>query len=78
MCRVCLGIAINPTSGYGTSRDYLVNNEEKRSVSALNNPHTAYGTPGCWKLGIVWSFSFVCGWMLLLPPGPRLCEQAHS
>lgn len=65
MCRVRLGVAVNPASVYGISRGYLVNNEEKRSVSAqpqaLNNPRTAYRTPGCWKLGIVWGFSFVCG-----------------
>lgn len=65
MCCVHLGVAVNPTGGEGISWGCLVNNEEKRSVSAqpqaLNNPRTAYGTPGCWKLGIVWSFSFVCG-----------------
>lgn len=33
MCCVRLGVAVNPTSGYGISRGYLVNNKEKRSVS---------------------------------------------
>lgn len=29
MCRVHLGVAVNPASSYGISRGYLVNNEEK-------------------------------------------------
>lgn len=33
MCRMRLGVAVNPASGYGISWGYLVNNEEKRSVS---------------------------------------------
>lgn len=53
-----------------------------KQPQAFNNPHTeAFRTPGCWKLGIVWSlvFFFLCvGGCSPLPPGLGVCEQAHS
>lgn len=72
MCCVRSGAAVNPPvalelqGGDGTSWNCLVTEEQSRSKAeqpqAFNNPHPeAIGTPGCWKLGIVWSFFFCVG-----------------